>query len=313
MSDRRDARQSRSKGRFYKIVAVVLGVASALVILPLIANAKDLERAGYGLAGFVAMVVVMWLWGMGRRHLAPDADAAMASDRRAPVVYLRSFEDDDTLGNVEWALCDVMEDVGPFVAVGRPRDTLPPLGASRSYRKNEDWQDYVRGLLDRAALVVMLAGKTRGLQWELSQCSTRLSPERLVVLVPSDRQAYETFERNARDSGLKVRLPPYPQDRAARFKAGDICGLVHFDRSWEGSFSAFPKALFKGASHEWSSSGTRAGERIRLALRPVAEATGLPVRQPRTNFVLIGFLGYSAAVLAFIGVMAWLLATGRLK
>jgi len=209
-------------------------------------------------------------------------------------------------------LAQVMDEVGPFVAVGRPGDQLPPLGASRSYRGDTDWQSYVLGLLHRATLVILLAGRTQGLAWELRQCAQRITPERLVVLVPNKRASYDAFQATARAAGIPLTLPPFPEAETARYDADDISGLVHFDRNWQGHFSAFPRAFWKGASHEISTSTTRAAERIRLALKPVANATGLPIRMPRTNYLLIGFLGYMALIFVFLAVMLWLGLTGRL-
>jgi hypothetical protein len=305
--------QSLARGRLYKGLAIVLGVLVGLPLLVLMADAKGLERALLGLLAFFIGAGLVWLHQHGDRHTAPTADEVLANDPRAPILYLRSFEDDEAAIGLEYSLSEVMEEVGPFVAVGRPGDKLPPLGVSRSYQRNEDWQPYVLDLMNRAALVVMLAGRTQGLAWELRQCAQRIRPERLVVLVPNQRSSYEEFEATAREAGIPLTLPSFPSREATRYEADHISGLVSFDHNWQGEFSGFPKAFWKGTSHEISTSSTRARERIRLALKPVAEATGLPIRMPRTNYLLIGLIGYFALVFVFLGVMVWLWKIGVLK
>ena len=305
--------QSLARGRLYKGLAIGLGIVIGLPLLVVIADAKGFERALWGTLAFAIGSGLYLLHQHGDRHTAPSADDVLASDPRAPILYLRSFEDDEEAAGLEYSLSEVMADAGPFVAVGRPGDKLPPLGVSRSYQREEDWQAYVIGLIDCAALVVMLAGRTEGLVWELRQCARRLRPERLVVLVPNQRSSYEQFQATARGAGIPLTLPPFPSREAARFAADHISGLVVFDGDWQGRFSGFPRAFWKGTSHEISTSSTRAKERIRLALRPVVEATGLPINMPRTNYPLIAFVTFVTLALVFLGVMTWLLMTGVLK
>ena len=306
--------QNRGRGRMLQIAAWVLGTIWVIVGFAVWDAADDgLPKAAVGLVGFLGVGVFMSMHSTGARHLAPDADAAMAADPRPPVVYLRSFDTDDTPSNVEWALCEIMDDVGPFVAVGRPGDTLPPMGASRAYRSDRDWQPYVRDLMSRAALVVMLAGKTEGLRWELRECLRRVSPKRLVVLVPKDREAYDAFGLGAREAAPQIRLPAYPARDLQRFHASDICALAYFDDDWRGHVSAFPKAFFRGRHHEIATSSTRAPERLRLALAPVARAAGLPIRMPGTNFIMIGFLVWLVIGVATLAVLGTLLYLGILE
>ena len=242
--------QSKFKGRLYQWLGVAGGLVWAFVCFAIWEEAEGFAKAAIGLVGIFGVIGFMLLFDTGKRHLLPDADKVMDEDPRPPVIYLRSFDDDDTPVDLEWALADIMETVGPFVAIGRPGDKIPPLGASRSYVADKDWQGFVIKLLDRSALVVLLAGKTEGLHWELGQCGRRIQPSRLVVLVPKDKDVYETFRTNVQKSGIRIELPPFPNRDVARFGAGDLCGLVHFDDRWQGTFVPFRRAFFKGASHE---------------------------------------------------------------
>ena len=99
--------------------------------------------------GLVALGVV--LLRTGWKYDVLRAADVIAADTRPPVVYLRSFQDDgrSPVGGVagiflkvgswffpigfEQALAAIMNRVGPFVAVGRPGERLPELGANRFY------------------------------------------------------------------------------------------------------------------------------------------------------------------------------------
>jgi hypothetical protein len=51
-----------------------------------------------------------------------------------------------------------MSKIGPFVAIGRPGERLPQLGAIRLYVADPEWQEMVTRLMSEAALVVLRAG-----------------------------------------------------------------------------------------------------------------------------------------------------------
>jgi hypothetical protein len=62
------------------------------------------------------------------------------------------------------------------VAVGKPQEHLPPLGAARLYVRSEDWQSKVKRLMRQAQAVVLVlftrnlqdqAHKAQGFQWEI--------------------------------------------------------------------------------------------------------------------------------------------------
>ena len=106
----------------------------------------------------------MSLYKSGKKHLIVSAEQALREDRRRPVVYLRSFLDDkitsqskqdpampfirdnDFLETEEEALAKVLQEVGPFVAIGIPGEELPELGAARTYVGDAEWKAVVSGL-----------------------------------------------------------------------------------------------------------------------------------------------------------------------
>ena len=183
--------------------------------------------------GIVAMLVLLGgalvgalLTRRGERYLALSAAEAMAHDPRPPVLYLRAFTDepgtrrsrtrvgrfsievDYSVGEEE-CLGKELAKVGPFVAIGRPGDPLPQLGASRTYVEGADWRSVVLGLMDQAAALVIRIGRGEGLAWEIGQALTRFPPERLLFVVPRDVVAYSEFKYWA-DPHLPRPLPPFP-------------------------------------------------------------------------------------------------------
>lgn len=200
----------------------------------------------------------------GQQHLQATAEQATASDSRAPVLYLRSFEDDSVtkssslagsyvLGvrqfTEEQELTMALSQAGPVIAVGQPREQLPLLGAHRLYM-DEDWQNRVIELMAGARLVVLRLGTTEGVWWEFEQALVRVAPERLLLLVPSDPDdAYERFRQRAHP---RVSLPALPDPPALdlRHSRMSVRGALFFGPGWTPHFIDFrraPMPLMRGS------------------------------------------------------------------
>jgi TM2 domain-containing membrane protein YozV len=139
----------------------------------------------------------------GWRFEAVGAGGLVAQDTRAPVVYIRSFKNDERIASrfqwtaafsVEQELATVMNRVGPMIAIGKPGEPLPQLGAARLYVDDNHWRSTITDLMQRARLVVVLAGGTANLQWEMDQAVALVSCQRLIFIVPPSDQA-SPFER----------------------------------------------------------------------------------------------------------------------
>jgi hypothetical protein len=180
-----------------------------------------------------------WALVRGRKLLTVDGARALEQDRRPPVVFLRSFADDETryrprfwrsrlkrhpsfgawlLGGYrtyEERLAHALRALAPVVTVGDPRERLPVLGADRLYLGDEQWQERVAGLLRRAQLVVLQVADTPSLVWEARQAVRTVEPHRLLLSIPVDtRQGegplfrrYEAFRR-ATTHVFPLPLPP---------------------------------------------------------------------------------------------------------
>jgi hypothetical protein len=110
-----------------------------------------------------------------RRYARASTAELRLRDRRAPILFLRSFRDDQiafrswlrgTRVTLDEDLAEALAFHGPVVAIGRPGETLPPLGSARDYVPDSDWQNHATGLISDAQTIVAVLGATAGIRWE---------------------------------------------------------------------------------------------------------------------------------------------------
>jgi MFS family permease len=180
-------------------------------------------------------------WRAGARRA--EAELKRSGSRR-PILYLRSFNIDEFIGrtsivelltgrghaNAEQSLVNRLRRYGPVVAIGRPEEKLPALGAARFYVSHDLWKAKVADVARAAQLVVWATGTTEGLRWEISHLLEQLPPEQLIVwahphllrLLPADREiAWQQFLEALGDL-FPYPLPPYL----------GITRFFHFDRDY---------------------------------------------------------------------------------
>jgi TM2 domain-containing membrane protein YozV len=182
-----------------------------------------------GVLGAVALVRRSW------RHETLLAADVLARDARPPVLYLRAFRDDDQAllddhglpllehgaravfwRTPEQELAVLLQRIGPVVAIGKPGEPLPALGAARLYVEHADWQREVGALMQRAALVVLRVGNSPGVVWEIEQALTQIPRQRLLlILLGAGGTAPEVASRLAPVLGAAlVRASPPAPTRA---------------------------------------------------------------------------------------------------
>ena len=277
-----DPRQNPLIGCLWRVVGVILalGVVGVGMSLSEAARSGPLKRSIGLLTLMVAFYVVATFWLWGKQHVVPLGEEVRTKDSRRPILYLRSFAEENTVAADEYALAKIMGEEGPFVAIGQPGDPVPPLGASRFYVADSDWQEFVTQLLDESVMVLVLAGRTQGLGWELRQCKKHTDPHRLIVLVPNDRELYETF-RDQVASKAEFRLPEFPDN--PRFLAGDLVGLVKFDKRWRGKWIGFERAWLIGKNAQLPSRISRRVARLQKAFSSAYRTTGISIEPPGLN------------------------------
>lgn len=154
----------------------------------------------------------------------PRVDEERRGDRRAPVVYLRSFGDDFALvvaseegerrrvTRLETLLADDARRFGPVIAIGEP-GYLPVEGAARAYFADDAWQNAVRCWIDEAAFVLVVAGYTSGVSWELETVIARGHAAKLIVVFPPDPDHFSArwaWLRERAHASRIARLPARP-------------------------------------------------------------------------------------------------------
>jgi hypothetical protein len=185
------------------------------------------------IAGFAGSEVVR----CGKREGAVDAETLTLTDRRAPILYVRSFIDDGSLGYVsggdgqgleystdEDRLVEGLSPLGPVIAIGKPGEALPQVGAARQYFQEDQWRSEVTRLMKRAQLVVLRCGTSEGILWELQNIMRLVPPERLLIWLPAkpDRQKQWSAFLDATKGYFPNRLP---------LKLDDSL-LLSFTRDW---------------------------------------------------------------------------------
>jgi hypothetical protein len=151
-----------------------------------------------------------------------NALSDLRKDGRDPVLYLRSFYVDATKDaerldqkTDEEVLTLALREVGPVLAIGIPKRAAAPgpgdagettlLGATRIYFADADWQKAVSDLMGVARLVVITAGASEGLLWEIRAAVREAGHAKLLIsflpwqsLDSRSRHArYEVFRRLA--------------------------------------------------------------------------------------------------------------------
>jgi hypothetical protein len=181
-----------------------------------------------------------------RRYRQNSADLQLSVDKRPPTVLLRSFRsdlaDDMNAGTtviagmaLEPRIDRYFSAFGPFVAIGDPRESIARLGAARARRDGEDWRVTVREWMSVAQVIVMIAGATKSVLWELEQCIVGQHVSKLIILFdePSAWSASQrldhirqAFEATIWRAALHE-LPPASTLRALCFGAnGHITSVV---------------------------------------------------------------------------------------
>jgi hypothetical protein len=79
---------------------------------------------------------------------------------------------------------EVMERIGPLVALGNPIDELPAEGAFRDYQIDERWKDVFYERADKCACILMQLGNSDNLQFELTSIIGRGLRQKLFVITP---------------------------------------------------------------------------------------------------------------------------------
>lgn len=296
-------RNSRIKQRIFDIS---LGITMALAIMAIWdwvdGNDSSSNFSGvWSLICLLAGTALMW----GRKLTQKPAGKVLAEDTRSPVLYLRSFKDDDITSTpvreadfpivftAEEYLVDVLNDFGPCIAIGQPGEKFSDLGAARMYVDNDKWQDKVRELLISSKLVVLRAGQTQNFLWEVVQSVKHVNPRNMIILIPKMKNTYDQFYGLANQYFPKP-LPKTIGDSSLFLGAASLHGYLYFDEDWTPHFIRFEfKIPF------WQRRMSNPTEYIiRNSFAPIYERLGMLV--PKTEDSNLGVV-MAAFLLSILG------------
>jgi Ca2+/Na+ antiporter len=142
--------------------------------------------------------------------LRKNAESVLESDEDLPVIFLRSFQDDkvkvdiaaapvsDEPGervlkeygkiDLEVLLTSEAEKIGPFVAIGEPGEWTPLPGAFRAYFSDEEWQPAIQKWMEKARVIIILAGITEMVGWEIGKIVNQDLLEKTIIIFPLNKK-----------------------------------------------------------------------------------------------------------------------------
>ena len=215
--NRQGAARTRWRGR--AVGWMLIGIVAALAFAGLVILAY---WAGFALLsgwkeGLLALTLIPALYGTmkqfrriqlwTRRHMAASVADIRKADTRAPVLFLRSFKDDElklapvarfNLWTVfeahktdkghdftlEEAIAEALQEYGPVIALSQPGQPLPPLGAARENLSGDRWQEVIDRYLVEARWIVAIIATSPGLRWEFERIIDSGAVGKLLLVFP---------------------------------------------------------------------------------------------------------------------------------
>ena len=264
-------RQNRLIGITWTILACIIAILLAALVF------ANLPPALFSVALIASLAVARIFHNRGKRHRVLLADEIRKKDARPPVTYLRSFKGERSLNSQEQILARIFTDVGPLIAIGRPGENLPLLGASRMYVADDDWQATVQRFIAESRLTIIRIDQTDGLLWEVKHAINNCRPEQVALLVPPQGSAYDAFKATA-DTFLRWPLPPNPYKKKAQRA---ISGVVYFLDDWTPEIVPLRAPFSRNYDQD---------AQFKYAFQPAFDRLGLPWWKSRPSFGALFFM-----------------------
>ena len=153
-------------------------------------------------------------------------------DGRRPILFLRSFQDDQVRlpergflsrllravfspgirgRRLDHFLIEGFSRYGPALALGNPGEKNLPFGAARVYCTHDTWKDKVAEIADRADHVLLVADSTPGVEWEIYHFLKPPWREKTLFIVApksADLREAPTLAAALRQEGVPDGGPP---------------------------------------------------------------------------------------------------------
>lgn len=157
--------------------AIAAGIGSGLVALYPWCFPRLLRMASRrpGMGGVICgLNLTLWL-----RAFGDDVVRVRSSDIFGVLTCFSGFRVRVEELVARWSNMD-----GSLVAIGKPGEQYPLLGATRTYVPDHDWQRVVARAVGNAGVILLLAGSTAGLGWELDLVSGGSSRHKVLLILP---------------------------------------------------------------------------------------------------------------------------------
>lgn len=221
------------------------------------------------------------------------------SDKRPPILYLRSFGIDDPQFSVKrfiqfiapqylldllggkdkrdlidsvfgWTeevkLAMSIRKIGPFIAYGDPGENLPDLGAYRFYLPSKSkvpWKDSVVNIMRQSRFVLIKINlHSDGLIWEMKTALDILEPHRLILYSKMGEKEYEQFQLICYQH-KGIHLPDLKTNH-----------IIYFDENWNAFASEIKTPYIMSLIYRASIS------KFYYAMKPLYEGCGIPWQRP---------------------------------
>lgn len=179
---------------FFLATAITsFGIAVVITLLTVSGGLINPQDSGtfFGLyisaaiTGSIFALISGVLRNFARRFARVSAANLIKTDQRPPILFLRSFKDDQVLlarpkrafirgllpeplrPMLDHVLLEEFTSLGPLIAIGVP-GAVAPFGASRTYVNEDEWKSVVAELARVAKAVVIVLDDTEGVNWEIS-------------------------------------------------------------------------------------------------------------------------------------------------
>jgi hypothetical protein len=95
----------------------------------------------------------------------------------------------------QMVFAQAFERIGPYIAIGRPNEGFQDtdLGAAKKYVADAEWQFVIRRWLADCAAVIIEAGDSASLGWEIDQVVASVPPQHVIVMCPYTEREYASF------------------------------------------------------------------------------------------------------------------------
>lgn len=161
-------------------------------------------RVAAAVAGVTLLYLAIWIRRVAERVGAVVNEAPRFGEdaSRNDVLLLRSFKDDELLiravdpvvGRLglllgyrvrfEEYIANLLTRERRLIAIGKPGEALPALGAVRTYFPDDEWQDAIDATVRRVGTIVMVAAGTGGFEWELNLLRRTGHLSKTLILIP---------------------------------------------------------------------------------------------------------------------------------